>query len=314
MILAGALVFLLICVFGSYLASGGGLVALTQALPFELWTIGGAAIAAFVMGNTLFDVKHTLGSLRKILKGAAHRKPDYIALLSLLYVLVRLARIKGYIAVEPHVERPNQSPEFKKYPRLLADPHASAIICDYMRMIGMDADDPNQIDDLMARELRKTLNEEMCSATALHIVADGLPALGIVAAVLGVIKTMSHIDRPPAELGAMIASALTGTFLGVLLSYGVAGPIAAHLQSVIQEEAKFYEVIRAVLVMHLHGVAPRVSVEAGRKMVPNKYMPSFQELEEALDVIQFAPPVISPADAMASSPNLGASRNIAASE
>jgi chemotaxis protein MotA len=162
------------------------------------------------------------------------------------------------------------------------------MICDYLRMVGMNADDPNQIEDVMARELKKTLNEELHGAHALQNMADGLPALGIVAAVLGVIKTMSHIDRPPAVLGAMIASALCGTFLGVLLAYGLAGPCACRLQSVIEEEAKFYEVIRAVLVTHLHSNAPQVSVESGRKMVPNQHMPTFLELEEAVQSVQIS--------------------------
>ena len=138
----------------------------------------------------------------------------------------------------------------------------------------------------MARELKKTLGEELHGAHALQSMADGLPALGIVAAVLGVIKTMSHIDRPPAVLGAMIGSALCGTFLGVLLAYGMVGPFASRLQGVVEEEAKFYEVIRAVLVTHLHGNAPQVSVESGRKMVPNEHMPSFSELEEAVQSVQ----------------------------
>ena len=152
----------------------------------------------------------------------------------------------------------------------------------------MNADDPNQIEDVLGRELKKTLNEEMHGAHALQSMADGLPALGIVAAVLGVIKTMSHIDRPPAILGAMIGCSLVGTFLGVLLAYGLAGPFASRLKTVVEDEAKYYEVIRAVLVTHLHGNAPQVSVESGRKMVPNEHMPSFAELEEAVQSVQIA--------------------------
>jgi chemotaxis protein MotA len=190
------------------------------------------------------------------------------------------------MAVEPHIEKPADSTAFQKFPKILSNHMASAIICDYLRMVGMNADDPNQIEDVMARELKKTLKEELHAAHSLQTMADGLPALGIVAAVLGVIKTMSHIDQPPAILGAMIGSALTGTFLGVLLAYGMAGPFATRLQSVVEEEAKYYEVIRAVLVTHLHGNAPQVSVESGRKMVPNEHMPSFQELEEAVQSVQ----------------------------
>lgn len=286
MITIGAFVFLLGCVFGSYLVSGGSMEPLIEALPFELWTIGGAAIGTFLMSNSLHDVKHTLGSFGKILKGASFHKSDYIDLLSLLYFLVRLASTKGSMALEPHIEKPAESAAFQKFPRILANHHATTIICDYLRMVGMNADDPNQIEDVMARELKKTLNEELHGAHALQNMSDGLPALGIVAAVLGVIKTMSHIDQPPAILGAMIGGALTGTFLGVLLAYGMAGPFASRLKGVVEEEAKYYEVIRAVLVTHLHGNAPQVSVESGRKMVPNEHMPSFGELEEAVQAVQ----------------------------
>ena len=138
----------------------------------------------------------------------------------------------------------------------------------------------------MTRELKKTLHEELHSAHALQNMADGLPALGIVAAVLGVIKTMSHINEPPAVLGEMIGGALVGTFLGVLLAYGMAGPFAARLKGVVEEESKYFEVIRAVLVSHLHGNAPQISVETGRKMAPNQYMPSFQEVEEAVQAVK----------------------------
>ena len=155
-------------------------------------------------------------------------------------------------------------------------------------MVGMNADDPNQIEDVMARELKKTLHEELHGSHALQNLADALPALGIVAAVLGVIKTMSHINEPPAVLGAMIGSALTGTFLGVLLAYGLVGPFASRMKAVVEEESKYFEVIRAVLVAHLHGNAPQVSVETGRKMAPNQHMPSFRELEQAVEQLRIA--------------------------
>jgi len=286
MLTIGAFAFLLACVFGSYVLSGGSIDVLAEALPFEMWTIGGAAIAAFIMGNSVHDVKHFLSSARKIVSGATFRKNDYVDLLSLLYFLCRLANTKGNMALESHIEKPEESAAFQKFPKVLANRFASSMICDYLRMVGMNADDPNQIEDVMARELKKTLHEELHGALALQTTADALPALGIVAAVLGVIKTMSHIDRPPAILGAMIGSALCGTFLGVLLAYGLAGPCASRLKGVVEEEAKYYEVIRAGLVTHLHGNAPQVSVESGRKMVPTQHMPSFFELEEAVQSVQ----------------------------
>jgi chemotaxis protein MotA len=285
MLTIGGLAFLFICVFGSYLVSGGSMEPLIEAVPFEMWTIGGAAMGTFLMANSMTGVKHTLAGFGKILKGGAFKKADYIDLLSLLFYLVRLASTKGTMALEPHIEKPEESSAFQKFPKILGNHHASAMICDYLRMVGMNVDDPNQIEDVMARELKKNLNEELHSAHALQTIADALPALGIVAAVLGVIKTMSHIDQPPAVLGAMIGGALTGTFLGVLLAYGMVAPFATRLKGVIEEEAAYHEVIRAVLVTHLYGNAPQVSVESGRKMVPSEHMPSFQELEEAVQKV-----------------------------
>jgi len=273
-------------VFGTYAIDGGSMPALLAALPFEMLTIGGAAIGTFVMANSMHDVKHTLAGMTKVLKGSAYKRDDYVDLLSLLFLLVRLASTKGAMAVEPHIENPEESATFKRFPKVLDNDFARSMICDYLRMVGMNADDPNQIEDVIARELRKTLHEELHGAHAMQTMADALPALGIVAAVLGVIKTMAHIDQPPAVLGSMIAGALTGTFLGVLLAYGLAAPIASRLKTVVEEEAKYFEVIRAVLVAHLHGNAPQVSVETGRKMVPNPLMPSFQELEEAVQTAQ----------------------------
>lgn len=288
MIAFAGLFFLLACVFGSYLVSGGSAMVLGEALPYEFLTIGGAAIGILVMSSSMHDLKRTIGSFKKILKGAAYTKSDYIDLLSLLYFFVRLASTKGSMALEPHIEKPDESAAFHKFPKILMNRYASAMICDYLRMVGMNADDPNQIEDVMARELKKTLHEELHGAHSLQMLADGLPALGIVAAVLGVIKTMAHINEPPAVLGAMIGSALTGTFLGVLLAYGCVGPFASRLKGTIEEESKYFEVIRAVLVAHLHGNAPQVSVETGRKMAPNQHMPTFQELEETVEHLRIA--------------------------
>jgi chemotaxis protein MotA len=286
MLTIGGLVFLFACVFGSYIASGGSMEPLIEAMPFELLTIGGAAIGTFVMSNSMHDVKHTLGGFGKIMKGAVFKKADYVELLSLLFFLVKLASTKGAMALEAHIEKPDDSVAFQKFPKILKNHHVSVMICDYLRMLGMNADDPNQIEDVMARELKKTLHEELHGSHALQTMADGLPALGIVAAVLGVIKTMSHISEPPAVLGAMIGGALVGTFLGVLLAYGMVAPFSSRMKGVVEEESKYMEVVRAVIVAHLHGNAPQVSVEIGRKMAPNQHMPSFQELETVLQSLQ----------------------------
>ncbi|MGH7121792.1 MAG: flagellar motor stator protein MotA [Acetobacteraceae bacterium] len=282
----GGLGFLMICVFGTYIAEGGSIGPVMEALPFEFATIGGAAVATFIIANSMHAVKHTLKGFSKVLRGGLFKKGDYVDLLSLLFFFARLANTKGTMALEAHIERPEESAAFRKYPKILGNHHATGMICDYLRMIGMNADDPYQIEDVMARELKKTLQEELHSAHALQVVADALPAFGIVAAVLGVVQTMAHIAQPPIVLGRMIGEALTGTFLGVLLAYGVAGPFASRLAEVAEEEAKYFEVIRAVLVAHLHGNAPQVSVETGRKMAPNQYMPSFHELEAAIQSLR----------------------------
>ncbi len=275
-------VVVLMCVFGGYILAGGKIGIILAALPFELMIIGGSAVGTLVMANSAHGMKHVLAGFGKILKGGRFKKADYIDLLSLLYYLVRLASTKGSMALEPHIEKPQESAAFNKFPKIAADHHAVTLICDYLRMVGMNADDPHQIEDVFARELKKMLAEELHPAHAMQKVADALPALGIVAAVMGVIKTMASITEPPPVLGKMIGSALVGTFLGVLLAYGLMGPLSSRLAGVVEEEMKYYEVIRAVLVAHLHGNAPQVAVETGRKMAPTEHMPSFQELEEAL--------------------------------
>ncbi|WP_149537744.1 flagellar motor stator protein MotA [Siccirubricoccus phaeus] len=284
----GGLVFLLACVFGGYVIAGGKFDVILHSLPHEMITIGGAAIGAFVMSNSPHDIKHVLGGFGKIVKGCKFHKHEYTDLLALLYWFVRLAQSKGAMALEPHIEKPEESAAFQKFPGIAADKTACAMICDYLRMVGMNADDPHQIEDIMARELKKRTNEELHASHAMQAIADALPALGIVAAVLGVIKTMASIDQPPVVLGGMIGGALVGTFLGILLAYGMMGPMAARLKGVVEEEALYYEVIRAVIVSHLHGNAPQVAVEAGRKTVPTHAMPSFQELEAVLQELQIS--------------------------
>ena len=286
MLTIGGLVFLLACVFGSFVASGGAIGPLMASMPFELLTILGAAIGTFVMANSMTGVKHTLAGFGMIVKGERYKKLEYLDLLSLLYFFTKLASQKGAMALEPHIEKPEESTAFRHFPKILADHHTTAMVCDYLRMMGMNADDPHQIEDLIGRELKKTLHEELHGSHAIQTMADALPALGIVAAVLGVIKTMGHINEPPAVLGEMIGGALVGTFLGVLLAYGIAAPCASRIKGIVIGDARYADVIRAVLVAHLHGNAPQISVETGRKMVPNEFMPTFQELEESLQKLQ----------------------------
>jgi chemotaxis protein MotA len=283
----GGVAFVLFCVFGMYIITGGALLPLLWAMPFGFVTIGGASVGILVAGNSRKVIGQTLNDLKKVAAGSRFHKVDYVDLLCLLFFLVKLDAAKGALALEGHIEDAGLSPAFQYFPKILANRTVTAMVCDYLRIVGLNADDPYQIEDLMARELKKILAEELRGAHALRNIADGIPALGIVVAVLGVMRAMGHMAQPRAVVGAMIADALVGTFLGVLLAYGVVAPISNRITAVVEEDAKYFEVIRAVLVAHLHGNAPQVSVEMGRKMAPSEYMPDYLELEEQIDSFRF---------------------------
>jgi chemotaxis protein MotA len=276
------IVVLFAMVFGSFMISGGKFEVILHALPHELMAIGGAAVAAFLIGNSVQTIKATLGGVPKVFAGPKWKTADYRDLLSLLFLLTKTMKSKGVIALESHIEKPKESTIFSRYPRLMKDHFAIDFICDTLRMMTMNLEDPHQVEDAMEKQLEKHHHEAMAPHHALQSMADALPALGIVAAVLGVIKTMGSITEPPEVLGAMIGGALVGTFLGVFLAYGLVGPIAARLKTVVEEEGQFYRIIQSVLVAHLHGNAAQISVEIGRGDVPSKAQPSFLELEEAL--------------------------------
>lgn len=278
----GGFAFVMACVFGGFLIHGGNLGPILVALPFEMLIIGGAATGALVMSNSLADCKRMLLAVGAAIKGVHYREQDYIDLCALLYRLLRVSQTKGMQGLEVHIERPKDSAIFNAYPKLMQDQVAVSLICDYLRMVNMNADDPYQVEEMMARELRKIRTERLRPANILSTTSDALPALGIIAAVLGVIKTMAAINESPAILGAMLGSALVGTFLGVLLAYGLVGPIAERIRNMVEEELEYYEVIRAVIVAHLQGLVPQVAVEVGRKTVPTQFMPSFDALEATL--------------------------------
>ena len=279
-------ILLPVCIFGVYVIHGGNLAPVLHALPFEMAMIGGSAVASFLVSNSGVTIKHTLHDLMKVFSGSKFKRDDYRDLLCLLFRLVKLAKSKGATALEAHIERPEESPAFQEFPKIMKDHFATALICDYLRMTTMNQNDPHQVEDILREELEKVLEENMHASHAVQSMADALPALGIVAAVLGVIKTMASINEPPAVLGGMIGSALVGTFLGVFLAYGICAPIAAKLKGVYEEEAKFYAAIKAVLIAHLHGQAPQISIETGRKSLPSSLMPTFAELEEHINTVK----------------------------
>ena len=279
------IVTLFAMVFGSFLMSGGKLDVLIEAAPHELMCILGAAVAAFLISNSMTTIKATGGGFGKALAGPKWKAGDYRDLLSLLFLLTKTMKSKGVIALESHIEKPHESSIFGRYPRLSKDHFAIDFICDTLRMMTMNLEDPHQVEDAMEKQLEKHHHEALEASHALQSMADALPALGIVAAVLGVIKTMGSITEPPEVLGAMIGGALVGTFLGVFLAYGIVGPFATRMKSVVDEESAFYRIIRSVLVAHLHGNAAQISVEIGRGDIPSAAQPSFLEMEEALSAM-----------------------------
>src|ERR1700678_779027 len=279
------IVVLFAMVFGGFLISGGSLGVVFEALPHEMMTIGGAAIAALLIGGSIASLKQMGGDFGKVVSGPKWKPQDFRDLLCLLFLLTKTMKTKGLIALEAHIERPEESTIFKRYPRIVKDHFALHFICDTLRMMTMSLEDPHQVESAMEKQLEKHHHDALIPANALPSMAAGFPALGIVAAVLGVIKTMGAISEPPEVLGKMIGSALVGTFMGVFLAYGLVSPMGQRLKALVDEDAQFYHVIRDILVAHLHGNAAQVSVEIGRGSVPSEYQPSFQELEESINTI-----------------------------
>ncbi len=274
-----AIVFVM--VFGGYVIAGGKMGIILHAAPFELMMICGAALGAFVIANDTHGIKHTMKDVGKVFKGPHWKSKDYEDLLCLMYQLVTIAR-NNPVELDSHIEDAGASPIFSAYPRILADKEAVALICDTLRSASMNYDDPLQVEEVLNKRIEAIYNHSQHSAHTLQTIADGLPALGIVAAVLGVIKTMAAIDQPPAILGGMIGGALVGTFLGVFLAYGFVGPFASRVKDVIDEDHNFYNLIREVLVAALHQHAPNICVEVGRQNTPSSVRPSYDELEGAL--------------------------------
>ena len=274
-------------VFGGYALAGGKMGVILHALPFEMMIIGGAAAGSYILSNSGDVLKHTFPALIRAFKGPVWHAQDHEDLLCLLFQLLRLAR-SNPVELEEHIETPEDSEIFKTYPRILADHEAVSIIADTLRSASLNYDDPYQVEDMLAKRIALIKEEQMHVPHALQSMADALPALGIVAAVLGVIKTMGSIDQPPEVLGKMIGSALVGTFLGVFLAYGLVAPIAQRLSAVRKHDIAFYDVIKSVLVAGLHQHATNLCVEVGRQSAPEQVRPSFVALESALREIKRA--------------------------
>lgn len=270
---------ILVCVFGVYIFHGGNIMVILKALPFELVTIGGATVGAFLANNQTKVVKATIAGLGLCFKGSKYTKARYMELMALLYDILQKARKEGLMAIEKDVEEPHESEIFKKYPAVGSDHHVVEFITDYLRMMVSGNLNAHEIESLMDSEIETHHHEAHAPVAALQRVAGGLPAFGIVAAVLGVVNTMGSVGQPPAVLGGMIGSALVGTFLGILLAYAFAEPLAGVLEQKIEESGKELQCIKTTLLASMQGYNPSTAIEFGRKVLFSTERPSFIELE-----------------------------------
>ena len=265
-------------VFGGFALAGGHLAALVQ--PVELLMIGGAAAGAFFVGNNGKAVKATLKALPTTLKGSKYTKALYMELMTLLFELLSKVRKEGLMSIEGDIDAPEESPIFSKYPGILHDHHVIEFMTDYLRLMVSGNMDAFQIENLMDNEIQTHHAEGEVPVHAIAKLGDAMPAFGIVAAVMGVVHTMESVGLPPAELGILIAPALGGTFLGILLSYGFVGPLSTALEQKLHESSKMLECVKVTLLASLNGYAPALAVEFGRKVLFSTERPSFAELEE----------------------------------
>ena len=268
-----------VCVFGVYIVHGGNIMVILKALPFEMITIGGATIGAFLANNQMKVVKATTKGLASCFKGSKYTKTRYMELMALLFDILQKARKEGLMAIEKDVETPEDSEIFKKYPAIASDHHVIEFITDYLRMMVSGNLNAHEIESIMDSEIETHHHEAHAPVAAIQRVAGGLPAFGIVAAVLGVVNTMGSVGQPPAILGGMIGSALVGTFLGILLAYGFAEPLAGILEQKIEDEGKEFQCIKTVLLASMQGYNPATAIEFGRKVLYSTERPTFIELE-----------------------------------
>lgn len=278
------LVVLLVMIFGGFAITGGALGPVMEAIPHEMLIIGGAAVGALIIGNSGKELKALGSGMAKIFKGPKYKKQDYLDTIFLVSKLMKMLRTEGPIALEPHVEDPKSSAIFAEYPRLLADHTLVNLIADTLRLVVVSSGtlDVHAVEEVMDNMIKTHHHEVESPHTTLASLADALPALGIVAAVLGVVKTMGSIDKPPAILGAMIGSALVGTFMGVLLAYGIVSPLASRLKQVIDSDGAIYHVVKQIIIASLHGHPQPLVIEAARSGIAHSNQPGFAEVFDGL--------------------------------
>ncbi len=274
-------VIVVVSVVGGYMANGGHMGVLWQ--PFELVIILGAAVGGFITSNRKPVLSGAGKAVGALLKAEKYDKAAYLELLSLLYAVFKLSKTKGALALEQHVEKPEESTLFTQYPKFNADHHAVVFLCDYLRLLTLGTDNHHEMETLMDEEIATHHEEQATVAAAIQTVADALPALGIVAAVLGVIHTMGSISEPPEVLGHLIGGALVGTLCGILLAYGFAAPMAGAVKARFDAEAKYFICMKSGILAYMQGYAPAVAVEFARKSLNSDVRPSFYEVETACE-------------------------------
>jgi len=284
MFAAIGMVILLVMVFGGFIISGGSIGVILHALPIEMLVIGGAAVGATITGNSGADLKALGGGLAKAFKGPRYKKQDFLDVIFLVSKLMKMLRTDGPVAVEPHIEDPKSSAIFAEYPKLLKDQTLVHLICDTLRLVVVSSGtlDPRAVEDVMDNAIKTHSHHSIAPVNSLQTLADALPALGIVAAVLGVVKTMASIDKPPEILGEMIGSALVGTFLGVLLAYGFVGPFANRARQVVEGDMAIYHVVKQIIIASLHGHPLPLVIEAARSGIAHSNQPAFADVFDGM--------------------------------
>ncbi len=277
------IILLIVLVFGGFALTGGNLGPVLHAMPHEMLIIGGAALGSLVIGNSVSDLKSLGGGLGKVFKGPAYGKQDYLDCIVLVSTLMKIMRTDGPVALEPHIEQPDASTLFQQYPKLLKDQTLVHLICDTLRLVVVSSGtlDPHAVEEVMDNAVKTHHHHAIKPAEGLQGLADALPALGIVAAVLGVVKTMGSIDKPPEILGGMIGSALVGTFLGVLLAYGLVGPFANRAKQIADADGAIYHTVKQLIIASLHGHPQPLVIEAARSGIAHSNQPSFSEVFDA---------------------------------
>ncbi|MFN3944649.1 MAG: flagellar motor stator protein MotA [Allosphingosinicella sp.] len=284
MFAAVGILVVIVMVFGGFMATGGNIGPVAYALPFEFMIIGGAAVGATIAGNSMREIKALGRGVAKVFKGPSYAKQDYLDTIFLVSRLMKMLRTDGPVAVEPHIEDPKASAVFAEYPRLLQDETLVHLVCDTLRLVVVSSGtlDPHAVEEVMDNAIKTHHHDAIRPANTLQGLADALPALGIVAAVLGVVKTMGSIDQPPAVLGSMIGSALVGTFLGVLLAYGFVGPLANRARQVIESDGAIYQVVKQIIIASLHGHPLPLVIEAARSGIQHSNQPAFADVFDGM--------------------------------